>query len=182
MLLAVLTAIVLMVQRGNGASPRSSQRPYPTLPQRAEDAYGMIRAWGEGWGGVAEVVSMSLSMRKGAEQSAAWSFLVYSRQKKRVAVVAVAGSELMILRERHTAYPQTGIDPDLWVLDSEVVLDRWWQHGGNAAWTTPTARSLHLRLGMDEGTLFWRLSVLDVEGEMIGFWRIRADSGEVLPE
>lgn len=181
-LLAVLTAIALMVQRGNSASVRSSQGSHPPLPRRAEDAYGMIRPWMESWAEDSEVVAMSLSMRKGGAERAPWSFLVYSGQKKRVAVVAVVESELMILRERHTAYPQAAIDPELWVLDSATILDRWWQHGGDAIWDKTTARSLHLRLSMEADRLIWRISVLDSEGKPIGFWRIRADSGEILSD
>ena len=120
--LAVLTAVVLMVQQGTGASTALVGDPYPTLALSARQAYGRLATWADGWAEDAKLVTASLSLVKAEERNAPWSFLVYSRAQKRIAVVILAGSELTVLREQPAVYPQTGIDPERWTLDSDAVL------------------------------------------------------------
>ncbi len=180
--LAVLTAVVLMVQRGNGASVGSAGRPYPAPALTAKQAYKLLQGWAGDWAADAELVTASLSLVKDEGRDAPWSFLIYSRTKRRIAVVTVAGSELTVLREQRAVYPQVGLDPELWVLDSPAILERWWHQGGDEAWANPETRSLHLRLGTEADAVVWRVSVLDPYGEPIGFWGVRADSGERLPD
>lgn len=180
--LAVLTAVVLMVQRSNGASARSGNASYPVPPMTAKRAYEMLQGWAEGWAEDAQLVTASLSLVKEEKRDAPWTFLVYSGRKKRVAVITVAGSELTVLREQQAVYPQVGIDPEQWVLDSSAILERWWHQGGSEAWARSDARSLHVRLDTEVETVVWRVSVLDPYGEPIGFWHLRADTGEFLPD
>jgi hypothetical protein len=180
--LAVLTAVVLMVQQGTGASTSRVEKPYPTPALSARQAYGRLATWADGWAEDAKLVTASLSLVKAEERNAPWSFLVYSRAQKRIAVVILAGSELTVLREQPAVYPQTGIDPERWTLDSDAVLERWWHRGGNEAWSRSEARSLHLRLGTEADAVVWRVTVLDSSGEPIGFWGIQADTGASLPE
>jgi hypothetical protein len=180
--LAVLTAIVLMVQQSSGASTIPVNRSAPVSVPSAKRAHERLRGWMEGWAEDAQLVTASLSLVKDEEGVAPWSFLVTSRRKKRIAVVTVVESELMVLREQHAVYPQEGVDPGTWTLDSDEVLDRWWDRGGHEAWTTPEARSLHLRLGTEANGVVWRVSVLDAYGNPIDFWVMRADSGESLPD
>lgn len=180
--LAVLTAIVLMVQQSSGASTIPVNRSAPVSVQSAKRAHERLRGWMDSWAEDAQLVTASLSLVKDEEGVAPWSFLVTSRRKKRIAVVTVVGSELMVLREQHAVYPQAGIDLDSWVLDSDEALGRWWNRGGREAWGKPQTRSLHLRLGAEEGIVAWRISVLDPYGDPIGFWAMQADSGEPLPD
>jgi hypothetical protein len=180
--LAVLTAVVLMVQQGNGASAVWVKAPYPTPALNAKQAYEHVATWMDTWAEDGELVTASLSLVKDEERNAPWSFLIYSRKRKRVAVVTLMGSELTVLREQPAVYPQTGVDPEQWVLDSDAVLELWWQRGGNVAWTQSEARSLHLRLGTEAGTAVWRISVLDPYGESLGFWGMQADSGQPLSD
>jgi hypothetical protein len=136
----------------------------------------------DSWAEDAEIITASISLMRGQADDAPWSFLIYSRKNKRVAVVTIAGSELIILRERRIAYPQTGIALDQWTLDSEGALDRWWQRGGEMAWEKSGGQSLHMRLSMKSDTLVWHITVLDAAGETVGFWSMRADSGDSLPD
>lgn len=176
--LAVLTAVLLMAQRGNGAPAVPVHAPYPTPALSAKKAHRLLQRWAGDWAGDAQCVTTSISLVKDEERNAPWSFLVYSRERKRIAVVTVMGSELNVLREQPAVYPQIGIDAQSWTLDSDAILERWWHRGGSEAWTQPDAKSLHVRLSTERDTVIWRISVLDPRGEPMGFWEMRADSGE----
>ena len=53
-----------------------------------------------------------------------------------------------------------------------------WDRGGGHLWQKSEAQSLQLRLGPEKQRVAWHVSVLDGEGELMGFWGFDAETGE----
>ena len=178
-LLAMVTSLILISQQRSAATVPDNALPQPGGDRTARGAYALIVQWAESWAEDATLVNVSASMVKEENQGGLWSFLVYSAKQGKLAVIAVRGAELIILREQAALYPQNSIDLGRWKLDSNEIISQWWQERGQTIWSAPTAQSLHVRLGVGRtGIPCWQITVLDTEGDLLAFWEAQADTGE----
>ena len=181
-LLAVGTALLLgIAQSGAGTQPIYKSLPKPGGAQTAQQAYVALESWAKTWSADAQVIAVSASLLKSEGQGQWWSFQLYSPSKRRVAMVLVQPSKIWMLREQTISYPQKDIPSQQWVLDSDAFLSKWWEERGSVIWQQSRAQSMHVHLGLQKnGVLVWQLSLMDMKGDLIDYWMIKADDGEVL--
>ncbi len=182
-LLALATALILMFVRSQAASPPTQNLPQVGGTQTARQAYQVLQQWMPGWASDAQLISVSASLLKTEAQGFGWSFQVYSPARQQLAVVLVTPDKVWVLREKSLPYAQRLIVQSDWKFDSDGLLSQWWQQAGAALWTRPEVASLYIHLRSERnGVLVWQISLLDVEGELVGYWGISAADGAVLYE
>ena len=183
-LLAIGTALVLMFVQAQHPS-YAAMPAFPAIggTQSAQQAYTALRQWAKDWAADVQLVSISASLVKPERAGLGWSFQVYSKSKGKLAVVLVEPERIWVLREKSMRYQQRSIDDQSWSIDSPQFLARWWERRGEAIWQQRRAQSVHLSLRSERGGgTMWQISVLDAQGNLIEYWGIRADTGEVLYE
>ena len=183
-LLAIGTALVLMFVQAQNPS-YAAMPAFPAIggTQSAQQAYTALQQWAKGWAADVQLVSISASLVKSERASLGWSFQVYSKSKGKLAVVLVEPERVWVLREKSIRYQQRSIDAQAWPIDSPQFLARWWEQRGEMIWQQRRAQSMHLNLRYEKGgSTVWQISVLDAQGNLIEYWGIRADTGEVLYE
>lgn len=182
-LLALATALILMFVRSQAASPPAMDLPQVGGSQTARQAYELLQQWSPGWAADVQLISVSASLLKTEGQGFGWSFQVYSPARQRLAVVLVTPDKVWVLREKSLPYLQRPIAQSDWKFDSDEFLAKWWQEGGATLWMQPRVESLYVHLRNEKGgALVWQLSVLDADGELVGYWGISAADGAVLYE
>jgi hypothetical protein len=180
--LAVLVALALAYLGSfpsGGASRRTSSSPPPRLGgQSAQEAYVVARSWAEERYPDSGVVSVSASLH-GGDSPAGWTFQFYSPAKKRVSVILVEGPEVEVLQEVGARYPQETLPPDAWQVDSNDLLAEWWEGNGRNIWTSAPDHNLYAQLSSrKDGSLTWKLSVINSAGQLVDVWEVNATSGE----
>ncbi|HNT76211.1 MAG TPA: hypothetical protein PKH77_14440 [Anaerolineae bacterium] len=184
-LLALGTALVLIFIQSQAASPMTTQAlPQVGGAQTARQAYALLlQQWAPGWAADTQLVSVSASLLKAEGQSLGWSFQVYSPSRQKLAVVLVSPDRVWVLREKSIPYSQRTITDSAWRLDSEALLAQWWERSGVMLWSQPQVDSLYVHLRSEkDGALVWQISMLDKNGDLIGYWGMSAADGAVLYE
>lgn len=181
-LLALGTALLIgITQSGAGAQPAQTALPKPGGVMTAKQAYETLQEWSKTWAPDAEVSAISASLLKSEGEGQWWSFQVYSKLQQRLGMVLIQPNQVWLLREAKAVYPQKIIDQQAWKLDSDDFLSEWWSQRGSTLWKTSDAQSMHVHLGTQkDNTLIWQISLMNTSGDLIEYWVVSADTGEVL--
>jgi hypothetical protein len=168
-LLALATALILMFVRSQAASPPTQNLPQVGGTQTARQAYQVLQQWMPGWASDAQLISVSASLLKTEAQGFGWSFQVYSPARQQLAVVLVTPDKVWVLREKSLPYAQRLIVQSDWKFDSDGLLSqcgsRLAPRSGRAA---GSGKSLIPLRSERNGVWSGRISLLDVEGELVG--------------
>lgn len=181
-LLAIMTALFIsFVRSGTTTTPVYGPPPEVGAGKTAREAYQALLPWVQQWAPDTQLVAISASRLKNEARSGGWSFQAYSATQGKLAIVLVQPDKIWVLREKNALYEQRTIDIDAWQVDSEQVLNRWWETRGASLWAYNAAHSLYMHLGeRQDGKLVWQINVLNTEGELLESWEVDAQTGEAL--
>lgn len=175
-----------LIRPEQAGAPGGASGSAPAMPdlggaRSAKTALETLQTWAATWDAKYQLIAASNSVKRQPSEGG-WTFQVYSPDKKKLAIVFVEGNDVRVLQEQASLYPQTQIAQDLWVVDSDGFMNRWWQSGGQFSWTQSQNPTLYLNLAMrNTGLLTWQIAVIDEGGALLNAWEMRADTGDPLP-
>ncbi len=181
-LLAIATVLFIsFVQPGVSTTTMYGAPPELGSGKTAREAYQAVQPWAQQWASDTQFVAISASRLKTEGQSSGWSFQAYSPTQNKLAIVLVQPDKIWVLREKTALYKQRTIDIDAWQVDSDQVLNRWWETRGASLWAYNVAHSLYMHLrNREDGRLVWQINVLSTGGELLESWEVDARTGEAL--
>lgn len=161
---------------------RGNRMPEVAGGQTAQQARSAVETWLADWHTDGGIVSCATTYQRGESNAeAGWQVQVYAPSKGRIAMLRVRGQEIWVLREISAPYAQAMLPESAWHLNSDEVINRWWQHEGQTVWSRRESEALHLRLALNKaGVPTWQVTVTQRDSMGLTFWDIAADSGDIL--
>jgi hypothetical protein len=161
---------------------RGSRMPRIASGQTAQQARDAVETWLADWHADGGIINCATSYQRGETNAeAGWQVQVYSPGKKQIAILRVRGQEIWVLREVSAPYPQNILPEAAWQVDSDEMMDLWWQHEGQVVWSRTESEALHVRLALNKADApTWHVTVTQRDGIGLTFWEIAADTGDIL--
>ena len=180
MLILSLGALLLFL-RGEETPPE--MQPVATwsfAPSTAAGAYDMARPLAQRWAEDAQMLRARSDWPRGVftPEHSKWTFQFYSAQREEVAVISVDGNAVTLVKSDSLQGDVQAADASRWHVDSDEVVQKALQEGGQAFIEQHDEAEMVLILNAHQD-LMWTAALVDPSAQVVFNIRLDAASGEV---